>query len=129
MQVILNIGLDNVPVNGETYTNGRRNPAVMEQFFTAVQTLRSHGFKIIYATMHQSDSEPTLVTKVDDNNMSGYNRITKLAEALNQDCIATYNPVGKFGELYGPRAAAWGEFNPAFFIMPDGSRLGAAQVA
>lgn len=42
--------------------------------------------------------------------------INTLAGALLQDCIAVYNATSWSGELVGPNAAAWGEFNPDFFL-------------
>lgn len=132
MEVILNIGLDGVPVNGESYTNGRRNPAVVERMFAAVQACRSNGFKVTKAKLVQSDTEPTLVAVVDDLNAPGQdNRIDMLSTTLKQDCIAAWYPAEQYGQLIGPRADSWGAFNPEFFIMPDGSRLAspAAQAA
>jgi hypothetical protein len=72
----------------------------------------------------QSDSEPTLV-------MSGYlsrldpadfcDFLYKLAVALGQDCIAfaEVDDGGSIahGWLVGPHASAWGDFNPAFFVL------------
>ena len=39
---------------------------------------------------------------------------------LRQDCIAVYYPATNYGVLCGPRAANWGTFNPAYFILEDG---------
>lgn len=72
-----------------------------------------------------SDTEPTVVLRV----RNGYSyvpmavRLAGLAEDLGQDCIAAYNEQTANGALYGPRAAAWGTFNPEFFFMPDGTRM------
>jgi hypothetical protein len=51
--------------------------------------------------------------------------MTAPANELGQECIALYYPGAEFGQLIGPRAAAWGEFNPEFFLMPDGTRMAA----
>lgn len=40
---------------------------------------------------------------------------------LGQDCIAIRYPDGS-GKLIGPAAAEWGDFNPEFFVLEDGSR-------
>ncbi len=57
------------------------------------------------------------------------NTIYDLALLLNQDAIAVYLPDFGHGALIGPRAEAWGNFNPEFFLLPDGSRLSARQAA
>ena len=49
---------------------------------------------------------------------------------LGQDCIAYYgipHHGQARGHLAGPNAAAWGAFNPEFFILPTGERLAAQQ--
>lgn len=122
MQVILNIGLDGVPVNGETYTNGQRNPRVVEQLMEAVHAARGLGFEVGTTRLLQSDSEPTVVLscKTPAGNSIA---VHQLAQRLNQDCIAVYDPARQHGELIGPNAEKWGAFNPAFFLQLDGTRL------
>ena len=75
----------------------------------------------------ESDTEPTLVLTA--RNGQPYipmgPRFEQIAVALGQDCIAVVNTDMASGRLYGPRAAAWGDFNPEFFLMPDGTRLAA----
>lgn len=44
-------------------------------------------------------------------------RVFNAAVALGQDCIAVYD--GAAGELIGPNAEAWGDFQPAFFVRPE----------
>jgi hypothetical protein len=123
MNLILNIGLEGVPVQ-MSYTNGVPIPLVTRQFLATVQTVRAAGFRIQKAFIAQSDTEPTAVLSVDDHDDPGLdNRIDMLSTALGQDCIAVWNLYESFGQLIGPRADKWGEFNPKFFIMPDGTRL------
>lgn len=131
MQLILNIGLDGIPAD-LSYTNGVLNPLVARQALTAVQALRREGFVVKHAVKHLSDSEPPLVVTAEFGNSplhglgSGVNAtFGQAAKALNQDCIAAYSPFTVRGRLIGPKAEAWGEFNPAMFIMPDGTRLSA----
>ena len=124
MQAILNIGLDNAPIAGESFTNGVRNPEVATRMLTAVQNARHAGFKITAAKLVQSDTEPTLVLTITDDDPGLDNRIDMLATTLKQDCIAVWYPGEQWGQLIGPKAAEWGNFNPAFFFMPDGKRLG-----
>ena len=77
--------------------------------------------------VERCSSEPTLVVRVRlpvelvergilDEAVHG------LAVSLEQDCIAVYHVDGPHtgtGELIGPRAAEWGEFNPEFFSRFD----------
>lgn len=125
MQVLLNIGLDNVPVVGQSYTHGVRNPPDVERLFTAGRTLREEGFKIHSAKMIQSDSEPTFVGWVTFCGMMVDFKpaLDRVARRLNQDCVAVYNSALCWGLLVGPRADDWGPFNPEFFFLPDGNRL------
>lgn len=74
----------------------------------------------IDATYVRSDTEPTLVVSVFDQ-PSLQSKVFELAERLGQDCIAFVQ--GGVGQLIGPRAAAWGEFNPEFFFLPSGQRM------
>ena len=108
MKVILNIGLarEGKPDIG---------PCV------ALQAVRSYGFAPELSKIDVSDTERTLIVKTEAGHDLFY-RAHRLAETLEQDCIAVATERGA-GKLYGPRAAAWGAFNPAFFIMPDGRRL------
>ena len=122
MEVILNIGLDNAPAD-LSYTNGRLNPLNARRAMQAAQAVRHNGFEIISAKVFQSDTEPTLVVEATHTGLGLDNTIDMLSAALKQDCIAVYYVDEQFGALIGPRADAWGEFNPEFFIMPDGSRL------
>lgn len=48
-------------------------------------------------------------------------KITLASILLGQDCIAIRYPDGS-GKLIGPAASEWGDFNPEFFVMEDGSR-------
>lgn len=77
-------------------------------------------FKVV-----ESDTEPTLVCEV--RYLGGptwaFKLLHQIAVDLKQDCIAAYRPKTNGGALIGPNAKAWGEFNPAFFILPDGTRL------
>ncbi len=43
-------------------------------------------------------------------------RVADISAKLGQDCIAI--AYAKGGALAGPRAAAWGEFNPEYFRRP-----------
>jgi hypothetical protein len=111
--VILNIGLiraDNkLPLN----------PLFVEQYLNHLG-LEVRDFKIF-----QSDSEPTAVVVIrqDKSNPLCTQDLREIAEFLYQDAIAWYYPAHSRGELFGPKAEAWGPFNPQYFLMPDGRRL------
>lgn len=116
MTYVLNIGLANLPVEAGLPPGSCVN-------YVAIQ-LREHGLNPVASKVVISDSEPTLVVHVE----SGYSyvpaavRIGHLSVALGQDCIAVVLPDGT-GALIGPRHEAWGEFNPEFFFLLDGTRL------
>lgn len=65
--------------------------------------------------VRQSATEPTAV-------VSGFvfplrdEEVFQIAEKLGQDCIAVRDARG--GRLIGPRAAAWGPFDPGRFLDP-----------
>lgn len=84
----------------------------------------------VLSSVHvQSDTEPTLVVEVESwSDGIGVDAaqaamIGALAEDLGQDCIATWDPSEGRGLLLGPRADAWGSFDPSFFVGLDGHRL------
>ena len=117
MKITLNIGLA---------LEGKPNLTADE----ALAAVKTSGLLVgRYATV-QSDTEPTLVVdaRTDSAVMIPFNAsVWQIADALSQDCIAVYipntNKPAAEGMLIGPRAAAWGEFNPAYFIDIDGNRL------
>jgi hypothetical protein len=69
---------------------------------------------------HVSDTEPTLVVEV---HIAAASEIDHLARRLDQEAIAGWDPRAKVGYMEGPNAAAWGKFNPDYFINLDGTRL------
>ena len=116
MELILNIGLDDIKEHVNSYgkTMSPRDVAI-----NAVKTL---NFKIKSIVDVQSDTEPTIVVSATHDGDAAV-CASWLASQLNQDCIAVYIPSKNEGHLYGPRASDWGDFNPEFFFMLDGSRL------
>jgi hypothetical protein len=78
--------------------------------------------------VHQSDTEQTLVVSVGPV-LDARRRVHALAEALAQDAIAVASSMSRRaddvsgGDVIGPRAAAWGGFNPQCFLTLDGRRL------
>lgn len=113
MDLILNIGL-NSRTNGNIGTG------------TVIREVIS-CFGAAAVTFKHSDTELTCIACVSVNPDLRFdnleNRIHALARLLGQECIAAWVPFSQRGFLIGPNAKAWGEFNPAFFILPDGTRL------
>lgn len=83
------------------------------------------GANILRASVQPSDTEPTLVAEVSRPLYAA--SAFAVADALHQDAIAQWD--GRDGQLYGPAASAWGEFDPAFFVTLDGGRLARRQAA
>lgn len=71
------------------------------------------GRKVRAARVEQSNTEPTLVARVNAplSDAEAY----ALCAAFDQDCIAQ-SADGISGELLGPNARQWAPFNPAYFI-------------
>jgi hypothetical protein len=85
---------------------------------------RHNGLDTGYRGVYESSTEPALVMSA--TLPRGYELhacINQIANALGQDCIAVYDTDTDVGQLIGPRAAAWGDFNPEFFLMLDGAPL------
>jgi hypothetical protein len=70
-------------------------------------------FNVFDFRFAESATERTLIARVDCDDWWGTHAFA-LSLLLDQDCIAI--SFGQFGQLIGPRAEAWGEFNPDYFI-------------
>lgn len=93
----------------------------------AREILVANGFLIVRSAVHQSDTESTLVAKVLPTHPTAKHcsaALTETSNDLRQDCIAVWSPTLRVGHLFGDKAAAWGPFNPDFFLLLDGTRLG-----
>ena len=109
--MILNIG-KNYP--GGTLTD--------EEIKTAIKLFIPAIFRWVTINSFQtfnSDTEPTAVVKILEP--FRVDAIYALAVALKQEAIAVLSE-GK-GYMIGPQAEKWGDFNPEFFIMPNGEPL------
>ena len=117
MDILVNIGLAR-PDGGHSDAS------------TVFRALRARGFHHTDAKLHVSDSEETVVARLESTDAplrQVRQQLFYVANDLGQDCIAVLfdDAAGEpEGALIGPRAHAWGEFNPAFFLLLDGSRLG-----
>jgi hypothetical protein len=113
MAYILNIGLAR---DGKENLSGN----------TVRDALREAGIPVQGAATFNSDTEPTIVVEIDASQVLHHQlagAVWSLAKALEQECIGVYGThIGK-GALIGPRADKWGEFNPEYFLLLDGSRL------
>jgi len=85
----------------------------------ALTELRRSGLRIDRFAVIESDSEPTLTAELRGNLDGEF--LNELCERLDQDCVAVIDSLG--GQLYGPKAADWGLFNPAYFFTLAGERL------
>jgi hypothetical protein len=98
----------------------------------ARQILNANDFLINKETVLESDSEPTLVAEVsslNENPLLIVQLFNRVAEDLDQDCIAVYREKTNGGALIGPRAKKWGAFNREYFFLPNGKRLSEAAAA
>jgi len=120
MRYILNIGL-NIPG-----TDRAMHPELARD---AVRNMLAKGERILSSPVHASDTEQTLVALI-DGFPPGTSELEYLSELLLQDCVAyckadaAGRPLLSTGELFGPKAADWGPFNPSYFLLPDGTRAG-----
>ena len=119
MTIILNIGLarnDNQP-----------NHTQLE----VINELTRSGLPVRTCVVVQSETEMTAVVRLAyagvTRHSAGSLRHTLhlVACFLHQDCVAVYDEraAGSGGYLVGPRASAWGEFNPTLFLLEDGRPL------
>lgn len=109
---VLNIGLDWTDKGGEARQHDIR---------TVLGALRRFGVLPLTCDTVRSDSEPTLVIRaiIDADCIA----IHQASAALEQDCIAVWNIDDEEGALIGPRADAWGRFDPDKFLTHTGDRL------
>lgn len=90
--------------------------------FNVLRAIRNLGCHVVAEGLRPSDTEPTLVVHVVH---CAESTAETLAVILEQDCVARYHLGNGKGQLIGPRADKWGDFNPEYFLLLDGSRLSA----
>ena len=122
MRIIFNIGLESKDANGNVIA---LEPEAVCEF---IHGLTNCGF---YGALLESRTEQTLVLEFDYAELREHASLTDVAlevcEQFNQDCVAVYNTGLEAGHLIGPRAEAWGDFNPEYFFLVDGTHPVAAQ--
>lgn len=101
---ILNVGLD---------TRDGARPITVA---AVCEALRAIGRAIVTVEVRESNTEPTAVVVIDYALSRA--KLAALSVVLRQDCIAQLDTYGN-GILAGPKADAWGPFNPDFFLMPE----------
>ena len=96
----------------------------------AALVLRDYGFDLFSYHRVAGEWEDTMVLHVSDggNEITRGVRFREVSAKLHQDCIAvvplapttdnSYAPSWEGGELIGPYASEWGQFNRAFFVLP-----------
>lgn len=109
---LLNIGLARADLPG-----GRQLFNTPEQVFSV---LEAYGFRANTIAQYVSGTEPTIVIH---GVVPSANAVYAVASLLNQDCIAVFDVEHQTGHLIGPAAEKWGAFDPAQFILLDGSLL------
>lgn len=120
MKIELNIGLN---VKSEANTQHRCTQRARK----ALEIIKAAGLRYKVdrlAVQHEGDDgvlqlEDALVVEADVPPVGGHRTVNALAyeicREINQDCVAVYFPLADRGELIGPNASAWGEFNHEFF--------------
>ena len=122
MHIIFNIGLESKDADGNVIV---LDPEAVCEF---VHELAGCGF---YGALLKSRTEPTLVLEFDYAELRQHASFTGLAleicERFSQDCVAVYNTTFEVGQLIGPRAEAWGDFDNERFFLVDGTHPVATQ--
>lgn len=108
---ILNIGTKHV--RGTITAN-----AIMHHVYEACF---EQNVEVLGYTIRMSETEETVVVEIAP--AMPLIAVEFLSNELWQDCIAVFNVDTRNGYLRGSKAAAWGDFDPSRFIMPDGRLL------
>lgn len=127
MLIILNVGLHAATLKNEDGTPRLLNAlSVQCEVARAFHAIKPFGLRTRVA---QSATEPTLVCSFEYPDDTAADDIKLACEALcatcDQDAVAIR--CDETGLILGPRAAAWGAFNPEHFIefiAPNAPKLG-----
>lgn len=79
---------------------------------------RRHDVQVEHPALNLIELEQNLIVRIESALLAStiFDAITDVVEALEQDCVAIYEPASGKGELFGPRAHLWPEFNPRMFV-------------
>jgi hypothetical protein len=93
-----------------------------------VQALERFGFNLLALRVAQSSTERTVIAQVSSPSAWGIDSLQAtavyaLAVQLGQQAIGVFEARRGHGELIGPDAAAWGEFDPTQFLTIEGRPL------
>src|SRR5690625_1754658 len=99
-------------LNIGTAVKGEQNALSVSE---VLNTLVWANLEVISYEVKQSDTEETVVAVVRYNGDILGDMLWSVSCALHQDCIAVYCPKEQKGELNGPNAVEWGEFNSRYF--------------
>ncbi len=113
MKLHLNIGLQVDSLDKGSVFNSYE--VMMSRAEYAINKLNQFG-KVLRYGFKVSNTELTLLVEHDCK--GDVQRYTWLANSLQQDCIAVFNPESGHGELFGHKAKEWGAFNPEYFLSP-----------
>lgn len=91
--------------------------------FPTMRAMRRHNMPLMKGHVHTRDGVHTLVAETSAPD----NVIHDLSAELGEDCIAVYDLYHREGRLVGPNTEPWGPFDPAKFILLNGSLLSEAR--
>ena len=84
-------------------------------------TLHKAGLCPLAVSYAQSATERTAIIQLDERPAD--KQLRTLCRVLAQDCIAAVDLPSGDGRLVGPKAKAWGPFDPSQFLLPNGRPL------
>ena len=115
MHYELNIGLD---VSGSDNSTAARQSRISKALgLLCFANIATVAWEVVGELDDSFEhAEPCLYVAVIGRNIGV--AVGHISEKLGQDCIAMVDEDG-VGELVGPRASGWGDFNPAFFRRPS----------
>lgn len=122
---LLNIGLERSSVMGDG-----AGYHINEAVWAVAEALELHAPDATLCGWWQveSDTEPTacieVTTTANLDRMADI--LARVSVELQQEAIAVMDKATGNGRLSGPMAHLWGDFNPEFFILPDGRRAAVA---
>lgn len=106
--LLLNVGLAVNPENARAL--GRERLRVLD----VVGALTAMNAEILRLEVRQSNTEPTAVVEIRTDASDSILEV--LSAVLWQEAVAFWDIGSERGFLLGPKASAWGPFNPEFFL-------------